>query len=190
MDLPALTTQRLVIRPLVMEDLDAVEKIQGEPEATRSERQRWLQWTTLSYGELARLHQPPYGDRGIALRTTGVLVGLCGFVPLLDVYGQLPALRSTSSMGLASTEFGLYWAVASAHRRHGYASEGARALIDYAFGRLRLERIIATTDHENVASIGVMQKLGMRIERNPFPEPPWLQVVGLLWHPSLRAVPV
>jgi hypothetical protein len=26
----------------------------------------------------------------------------------------------------------------------------------------------------------VMRKLGMRIERNPLPEPPWLQIVGVL----------
>jgi hypothetical protein len=25
-----------------------------------------------------------------------------------------------------------------------------------------------------------MRKLGMRIEKNPYPEPPWLQVVGIL----------
>jgi len=25
-----------------------------------------------------------------------------------------------------------------------------------------------------------MRKVGMRIEKNPFPDPPWLQVVGIL----------
>jgi len=55
-----------------------------------------------------------------------------------------------------------------------------RAVVDYAFDRLRLKRIIATTAYDNLASIGVMRKLGMRIERNPLPEPRWLQVVGVL----------
>jgi hypothetical protein len=31
--------------------------------------------------------------------------------------------------------------------------------------------------------MGVMRKLGMRIERNPFPDPPWLQVVGFIEQP-------
>jgi [ribosomal protein S5]-alanine N-acetyltransferase len=43
-----------------------------------------------------------------------------------------------------------------------------------------LRRVVATTTYDNEASMGVMRKLGMRIERNPFPDPPWLQVVGIL----------
>ena len=30
--------------------------------------------------------------------------------------------------------------------------------------------------------MGVMRKLGMRIVKNPYPEPPWMQVVGVLEH--------
>jgi RimJ/RimL family protein N-acetyltransferase len=86
---------------------------------------------------------------------------------------------------LTSAAFGLYWAVAPSQQRRGYATEAGRALIDHAFGRLKLDRIVATTTYDNVASIGVMQKLGMQIDRNPYPDPPWLQVVGVLSHPSL-----
>jgi hypothetical protein len=53
-------------------------------------------------------------------------------------------------------------------------------MIDYAFQQLRLKRIVATTTYDNAASMGVMQKVGMRIARNPYPDPPWLQVVGVL----------
>ena len=151
---------------------------------TRAQVQRWLEWTAMSYGELARLHQPPYGDRAISLRQSDQLIGICGFVPCLDVFSQLPALSRGRAAGLASTEFGLYWAIAPSQQRRGYATEAGRALIDYAFDQLRLERIIATTSYENLASIGVMRKLDMRIERNPLPHPPWLQVVGLRWHPD------
>ncbi len=58
-------------------------------------------------------------------------------------------------------------------------------MLDYAFGEMRLKRIVATTTYDNTASIGVMRKLGMQIERNPQDDPPWLQVVGLLNHPNL-----
>ena len=44
---------------------------------------------------------------------------------------------------------------------------------------MHLKRIVATTEHENAASIGVMRKAGMRLERNPFADPPWMQVVGI-----------
>ena len=42
------------------------------------------------------------------------------------------------------------------------------------------KRIIAETDYDNLGSMAVMRKLGMRIEKNPYSDPPWLQVVGIL----------
>ena len=75
---------------------------------------------------------------------------------------------------------GLYWAVAPSYRRLGLASEAAAALIGHAFAELHLARVVATTERENVASIGVMRRLGMRVEENPEPEPAWFQVVGVL----------
>jgi len=85
-----------------------------------------------------------------------------------------------ASLGRSSPEFGLFWAISSAYQRQGFATEAARAMIEYAFQHLRLRRVVATTEYDNLASIGVMRRLGMRIERNPLPEPPWLQVVGVL----------
>jgi hypothetical protein len=41
-------------------------------------------------------------------------------------------------------------------------------------------QIVAMTRYDNPASIGVMRKLGMRIEHNLLPDPPWLQVVGII----------
>jgi RimJ/RimL family protein N-acetyltransferase len=53
-------------------------------------------------------------------------------------------------------------------------------LVAYAFGRLHLQRLIATTTFDNNASMGVMRRLGMRLERNPRSEPAWFQVMGVL----------
>jgi RimJ/RimL family protein N-acetyltransferase len=53
-------------------------------------------------------------------------------------------------------------------------------LVDYVFEHLRLKRVIATTDYEKFPSIGVIRKLGMRIEKNTYPEPPWLLVGGVM----------
>ena len=58
------------------------------------------------------------------------------------------------------------------------------------FSILHLGRIVATTRYNNTASIRVMGKLGMRIERNPSPDPPWFQVVGFVTNPaSVDAAP-
>jgi RimJ/RimL family protein N-acetyltransferase len=193
-------TERLRIRAFNLYDLDNVHRVLDveladadigtEGAMTREQRERWLNWTTLSYDELARLRQPPYGERAVVLKDTNELIGAVGYVPCLDAFGQLAALAPAlagPAQRLFSTEFGLYWAVSPIYQRRGFATEAAQALIEYAFSRLRLLRIVATTHDDNDASIRVMRKLGMLIERNPYPDPPWLQVVGVLENPQAGA---
>ncbi len=47
----------------------------------------------------------------------------------------------------------------------GYATEGARALINRGFAGIGLQRVIATTYEENRRSLRVMEKLGMKLRR-------------------------
>ena len=155
-NLPALETDRLIIRPFEMGDLDAIYRILdielgeantgNEGAKAFDARRAWLEWTVRSYEQLARLYQPPYGERAIALKASGELIGAVGYVPCLDPFGQLPYFQSRGApIGRFSTEFGMFWAIAPAHQRKGYAVEAARAMIEYAFVELRLFRIIATT---------------------------------------------
>jgi RimJ/RimL family protein N-acetyltransferase len=196
MRIPLLETERLRIRPLVMEDLDDVHRLLDRELAevdtgsqgavSREQRRDWLQWVVLGYEQSAWLHQPPFGERAITARDSGAFLGLVGLVPCLDAFGQLPSLRAgrpPSRASLVLPEVGLYWALLSAHRGQGLATEAARALVDFAFAHLRLERIIAGTEYDNTASQAVMRRLGMTLERNPLPTPPWLQVVGFLENP-------
>lgn len=193
MRVPPLETGRLLIRPFLLDDLAAIHHILDvelaqaefgtEGAKSLSEREQWLQWTILNYAELAKLYQPPYGDRAVVLKQSGQLIGACGYVLCLDAFEQLPSLHPAvqeSKPALNTTEFGLYYAISPSAQGQGYATEAARALAQYAFQALKLKRIIATTTADNAASMQVMRHLGMRIETNPFPEPPWLQVVGIL----------
>jgi len=64
--------------------------------------------------------------------------------------------------GHATHEIG--WVISSDHQGRGYATEAARALMDFAFSTLRCHRMVATCQPENVASWRVMEKLRMRRE--------------------------
>jgi RimJ/RimL family protein N-acetyltransferase len=189
MDMPTLSGERVDVRRFAMDDLDAIHRIldvelDGLDGAEHlAARRRWLEWSVLNYDALASLHQPPYGDRAVVLRDTGELIGACGLAPALMPFDQLPS-RGAGSSGLTGSEIGLYWAISPARQRRGYAAEAGRLLIDYAFGDLRLARIVATTEYANPASQRVMQKLGMRLERNPHAEPPWMQIVATLENPA------
>jgi RimJ/RimL family protein N-acetyltransferase len=174
--IPPLATPRLNVRELRAADRTAVEHVAG------GDRERWLEWTGLAYEQLDELRQPPYGERAVELRGSGELIGLVGLVPALGPFGVLPSWPQAGRR--FRPEVGLYWAVAPEQRRRGFAAEAAAALIACAFADVGLGRVVATTEHTNVASIGVMRRLGMRIERNPEPEPAWFQVVGVLDAPT------
>jgi RimJ/RimL family protein N-acetyltransferase len=44
----------------------------------------------------------------------------------------------------------------------GYAKQAAVAAVDYAFNRLKAQRVISTVSQGNSASLGLMMRLGMR----------------------------
>ncbi|KYG28119.1 GNAT family N-acetyltransferase [Alkalihalobacillus trypoxylicola] len=56
------------------------------------------------------------------------------------------------------------WVFNRKFQNKGYASEAAKAVIDYGFNQKGLHRIIATCQPENTPSYKVMEKVGMRRE--------------------------
>jgi ribosomal-protein-alanine N-acetyltransferase len=186
-----LETDRLLIRALRAGDLDDFSALMarafGGAASDEAHREQ------VAYGALAdvvhaRLKQPPYGDRAVVLRESGALVGSVGFVPCLAPFGQLPCFGGTPEARY-TPEVGLFWAIQPECRGKGYATEAAAAMVRYGLDEMRLRRLVATTESDNLASIGVMRGLGMRIERNPFPLPHWFQVVGVLEFPSDNSLP-
>jgi RimJ/RimL family protein N-acetyltransferase len=188
MNMPILRTERLLIRPFTLDDLLSYHQIAtavGWTDATMTSeanlqaRREWLEWTVRNYGQLARLHQAPFGDRAVVLKTGNQLIGGCGLVPLLMPFGRLPIFGGRAD-NLNSTEIGLFWVIDPTQQGQGFATEAAEALVRYAFDDLRLHRLLATTESTNLASAGVMRRIGMTIVHNPFPDPPWMQIVGIL----------
>ncbi len=182
-------TGRLIIRQFVSSDsLSLIHRIldqefgdAGSNRAALKDPRSWLEWQILNQEWFERTRQPPYGDRAITLKKSNQVIGAVGYVPCLAPFEQIPELRGTSQpSGYYTTEFGLFYAIDPEYQRQGYATEAARAMLEYALKRLHVKRVIAMTDHVNVASQSVMRKLGMIVTRNPLPEPRWLQVVGVL----------
>ncbi len=193
LEMPILETTRLIIRPFLAEELSATHQLFDvdladadlgvEPIESLADRARWLQWVSLNPMQLAILHQPPYGDRAIVLRSSKQIIGSCGFVPCLAPFAQIPYFNNGDSCDRithSTPEFGLFYAISPSFRRQGYASEAAQAMLDYAFAGLNLKRVVAQTSYDNQGSMGVMRRIGMRLEHNPRPDPPWLQVVGVV----------
>lgn len=83
------------------------------------------------------------------------------FVILLDgkIIGGCDCELGRSDDG-SCAELG--WVINRAYRNKGYASEAARAIIDFAFNNPGIDRVYAHCDINNKASLGVMLRIGMK----------------------------
>lgn len=185
-----IATERLIIREFRPSDLgeiyrilDVELKFKDSPgqDSSISQRKKWLDWTVQGYEQNRMLLNPPYGDHAIVLKDTLQLVGAIGLVPVLAPLGLIPYYRymaDVEDMEFNYPEIGIFFAVSSHYQCRGFAYEASRALIERAFTKLKIKRIVGITSRYNNPSIAVLRRLGMRIET--VPDHKWMQIVGIL----------
>lgn len=153
MPLP-LDTERLRIRPYRDDDAAGLHEVFGSPEVmkwTPSPPSKDLAETKERLGRTMAFtgRQPPgLGLWGLELRESGDFLGQVGLFP---VEGKGPEIEVAYE--LAPRVWG-----------HGYATEAARALIEYGFGELGLTRIVALILPANTRSRRVAEKCAMTLE--------------------------
>jgi RimJ/RimL family protein N-acetyltransferase len=151
---PPIETERLVLRPFVANDFDALYAYQSRPDVAR-----YLYWEPRNEEQvrealekdIARTAIRAEGDvlaLAVVSKATGHLVG--------DV--DLDWRSAEHRLG----EIGFL--VHPDHQGKGYATEAARPLLRIAFEELALHRVIGRTEARNTASACVLEKLGMRRE--------------------------
>jgi ribosomal-protein-alanine N-acetyltransferase len=146
---PVLETHRLILRPYADGDIDAMAEMFGDPEVTAFTLlgRRDRAGTALVLADyMGFLAEHGWGMCAITDRDTGTYLGEAGLF--------------ISPMGTVA----LRYALARAGWNKGYATEASAAVIEDAFGRLGLDRLIAGVKAENVASVRVVEKLGFAYE--------------------------
>jgi ribosomal-protein-alanine N-acetyltransferase len=146
--MPVLQTQRLLLRELESEDLDALASILSDPETMRyypapydrAGVADWIQRNRIRYAH------DGYGLWAMILNSTGQPIGDCGLV-------------KQSIDGVDEIEIGYH--VRRDLWGQGYASEAARACRDYGFANFGVERLVSLIRPENLASRRVAEKAGM-----------------------------
>lgn len=144
-----LETERLIIRPWTMDDVEAAFTIYGDPEVMRyvgtGQAVPDLESMTDRLGKIiARDHGKPYGLWALERKQDGIVIG----------GGLLKALPDESDI-----EVGYH--LAKAWWSQGYATEAARRLVQYGVDDLQLKRIVGVTYPENKASMRVLEKAGL-----------------------------
>jgi RimJ/RimL family protein N-acetyltransferase len=87
-------------------------------------------------------------------------VELPGGAPLIGALGL--SVPGFDAPFMPAVEIG--WRLAFAHWGKGYATEGARAVLDDGFSRVGLEEVVSFTAASNTRSRAVMERLGMRTD--------------------------
>ena len=149
MYMPALETPRLRIRRMTMQDAADIYGYSRDPEVARH-----VLWDAhRSIGDsraylrymLRRYRQRDPASWGIEWKETGEIIGTIGFM-------WIQSDNSAAEVGYSLARN--YW-------NRGIMTEALKAVIDYGFGRLNLNRIEAQHETTNPASGAVMRKCGM-----------------------------
>lgn len=161
-------TDRLVLRPWREDDLWLFAKMNNDKEVME-----YLP-KCLSYEETVQFYRRivdehkkfGYGLYAVELKSTGEFIGYTGFHNF--------DFDTEFSPGI---EIG--WRLAKEYWNRGYATEAAKACIDYARSRKLFDKIYSFTSISNRRSERVMQKIGMEHQgffRHPsLPEGNWLK---------------
>lgn len=148
----AVETSRLTIRPFEPSDAPVLVAVFSDPEVARYvgdgeplSLENAQLWVTRS-GENLRRHG--YGTGAVIARSTGQLIGWAGFARPKDGPEQI-------IYGLTAANWG-----------QGFGDEILQALVGVASQR-GIASVLATVDHANTKSIGLLEKHGFRLrERN------------------------
>lgn len=151
--MPSLTTGRLLLRPFVRADARDVERLAGAWEVAETTLNVPHPYPTNSASAWIDSHAPAWQSG------TRLTLAICPREGPGAIVGAI-ALGITPEH--ARAELG-YW-IGTAFWNRGYATEAARAIVDFGFATLSLNRIQAQHFVRNGASGRVMEKIGMRKE--------------------------
>lgn len=146
-------TERLLLRELTLDDVDAMFAILGDAEAMKYyprlfSRDDAVDWINRS---LERYRRDGFSLYAVALKTnTGNVIGDCGLIRQ-EVEGE-------SLIEVAYHFRCDCWG-------RGYATEAARSCMSYAFRRLNAPKVVSLIRPENVPSRRVAERNGMAVER-------------------------
>ena len=150
---PELTTERLELRWLTLDDTLLMFAVWNDPAFMRYVADRGIRTleqarAAVEAGPLRLYAENGYGPFRVRRRADGVDMGICGLFRRDD---------------LEAPDIG--FAILPDFCGKGYGLEASAAVLEYARNTLGLSSVSAIVSPHNEASIGLLEKLGMRFER-------------------------
>jgi [ribosomal protein S5]-alanine N-acetyltransferase len=165
---------RLVLRRIAPTDLLFFTRIHAVADVVRhtghgrprspDETQAWLESTLASY------EQFELGQLAVVRKADGMLLGRCGMSDFVIEANESFGVMRRGWFGRAEAPAGLAviqerelgYTFDSAFWGHGYATEAAQCVFAYARDTLRLKRVISVIHGDNVRSLRVAARCGLR----------------------------
>ncbi|MGV3696376.1 GNAT family N-acetyltransferase [Flavobacterium sp.] len=142
-----LETQRCYLRELNVDDAQSFYDLNADPEVVRYTGDKPFETVQEAKSFLENYFQYQlygYGRWAVIDKKTNAFIGWCGLKYSADL----------DEVDLGYRFFRKYWNL-------GYATETAKACIDFGFNNLNLHKIIGRAMVDNVGSIRVLEKTGM-----------------------------
>lgn len=144
-----LETERLLLRPMELDDTDAFARVVGDPVAMRFyprplDRAAAHDWVSRVR---ERYERDGIGLLAVVERATGEMIGDCGPMVMETGYG---------------THVELGWHIRRDRQGLGFATEAGAACRDHAWQALEVDHLISIIRPENVPSWSVARRLGFR----------------------------
>lgn len=153
-----LETERLRLRPLTIQDAEALHQLLDQDEAmwhftpgrqfSFSDRIKAIEKRLTQYAKYR------FGCFAVERKEDTLLVGQAGLSPFPFKHRD----------GSTTEEFEVMFQIGLAYQNQGYATEATTRWIQYAFETAKLPRLIVCPAKANVASVRLLQKLGFRFE--------------------------
>ena len=148
-EIPVIDTERLRLTAFDERHFEAYASMLGDPTSTRfvgdgEPLDRMNAWRSMAM-LLGHWQLRGFGMWAMELRETGEFIGRVGL--------HRPE-------GWPELEIG--WMLRSDQRRHGYATEGARVALEFAFRTLGAEKLVSLIRADNSAAERVARRLGGR----------------------------
>jgi RimJ/RimL family protein N-acetyltransferase len=150
--IPELKTERLRLRALRLDDLDAYARMYADPDVMRFLENgvpldRAAAFRSMAL-HLGHWQLRGYGQWALEERASGMFVGRAGL---------------WQPEGWPGLEVG--WILERGSWGRGYATEAGQAAIDYAFAVLQVNEVISLIRPDNRASIRVAERVGQSYQR-------------------------
>ncbi|MDP9470515.1 MAG: GNAT family N-acetyltransferase [Chloroflexota bacterium] len=158
-----LETRRLILRPITGKDVDAVYRLYAEWDVAKTLSRLPFPFSIDAAQRFVGEAESAFAQRsawvlGAMERPRSCFVGIVSLrIPGIDP--GVPEAERAEAAGLGF----LGYAVARPHWGHGFATEAAARVIDFAFDDLRLNRLQASVLRDNPPSRRVLERLGFSL---------------------------